>query len=50
MDGEIAQWFGLSFQHQIQGSATLSFELSIFILFSALIFFIKILPLLLHTR
>lgn len=51
MDGEIAQWFGLSFQRQIQGSMTLFFELSIFvILFSALIFFIEILPLLWHTR
>lgn len=51
MDGEIAQWFGLSFQHQIQGSMTLFFELSIFVfLFSALIFFIQILPLLWHTR
>lgn len=45
MDGDIAQWFGLSFQCQIQGSMTLFFELSIFaVLFSALMFFIKILP------
>lgn len=51
MDGDIAQWFGLSFQCQIQDSMTLFFELSIFvILFSALTFFIKILPLLWQTR
>lgn len=31
MDGEIAQWFGLSFQHQIKGSITLLFELNIFV-------------------
>lgn len=51
MDGKIAQCFGLSFQRQIQGNMTLFFELSIsVILFSALIFFIKILPLLWRTR
>lgn len=51
MDGNIAQWFGLSFQCQIQGSVTLFFELSTFvILISALTFFIKILPLLWRTR
>lgn len=51
MDGDIAQWFGLSFWRQIQGSARLLFELSIFvILFSALTFFIKILPLFLAYK
>lgn len=40
MDGDIAQWFGLSFHRPIQDSVTLFFELSIFALFfSALIFF-----------
>lgn len=42
MNGDIAQWFGLSFQRPIQGSMTLFFELSIFafvILFFALILF-----------
>lgn len=39
MDRKIAQWFGLSFQCQIQGSMTLFFELSIFVIFfSALMF------------
>lgn len=43
MDGDIAQWFGLTFRRPIQGSVTLFFELSIFlILFSALHFFFKL--------
>lgn len=59
MNGDIAQWFGLSFQRPIQGSMTLFFELSIFafvILFFALtllFFFIiitEILPFLWHPR
>lgn len=48
MNGDIAQWFGLSFQRPIQGSMTLFFELSIFafvILFFALtlLFFLSLL-------
>lgn len=41
MNGDIAQWFGLSFQRPIQGSVTLFFELSIFcyIVFCLNIFF-----------
>lgn len=41
MNGDIAQWFGLSFQRPIQGSVTLFFELSIFVIFFCLnIFFL----------
>lgn len=52
MNGDIAQWFGLSFQRPIQGSVTLFFELSIFVIVFCLnnFFFIKILPFLWHTR
>lgn len=33
MDGQVAQWFGLSFQRHIQSSMTLFFELRILFFF-----------------
>lgn len=54
MDGQVAQWFGLSFQRHIQSSMTLFFELRIVFFKKCFIFclniFYEILPLLWRTR